>query len=210
MYQLTKRSKTYLKSLSLRLTACLILGSLLIAAMGIPMPTGLKKDRSVPFPCQDRACGCMSAADCKHGCCCFSESERRDWAKHRGLDVSTLVDEAVTSESIPSHPPVSAEVSCCARESSHGSCCCKSHHKEHAQSLAENIQKCEDSDIVLAWQARRCQGQGEWWMTLSFLPLPAVSICCLLDDQRSPLFETPILLPTSRFDEPDVPVAWLL
>ena len=205
-----KRSKTYLKSLPIRLSACLIMGSMLIVMMGIPMPSGMKKDRSVPFPCQDRACGCLSAADCKHGCCCFSKSERRDWAEQRGLDVSTLVDEPAASESIPLHSPDSVEVSCCARESSHGSCCCKSHHEEPAKSLAAGIPECEGSDIVLAWQARRCHGQGEWWLTLTFLPPPTAAIGDVSDDHWSALVQTPILFPACPVDEPDDPVAWLV
>jgi hypothetical protein len=42
------------------------------------------KDLSVPFPCQSRACGCRSAAQCQKKCCCFSRAEKVAWARRQG------------------------------------------------------------------------------------------------------------------------------
>jgi hypothetical protein len=66
----------------------------LLALMGIlqvPVSAGvprarLTKDTSVPFPCQDRACGCLSAEQCYSSCCCFTPEERRRFASEQGVD----------------------------------------------------------------------------------------------------------------------------
>ena len=43
------------------------------------------KDGRVPFPCQNRPCGCRSAASCLKRCCCFSATQKSQWAKaHTG------------------------------------------------------------------------------------------------------------------------------
>src|SRR5262245_50542738 len=53
----------------------------LFAAIGFPIPSRPVKDWSVAFPCQDRPCGCQSAAQCWENCCCFSREEHLAWAK---------------------------------------------------------------------------------------------------------------------------------
>ncbi len=47
------------------------------------------KDSSVPFPCQNRPCGCRSAASCLKRCCCFSASQKSQWAKARTGSTNT-------------------------------------------------------------------------------------------------------------------------
>src|SRR5947209_7307476 len=42
------------------------------------------KDRSQPFPCMDRPCGCQSADECWHHCCCTTLDERLAWAHEHG------------------------------------------------------------------------------------------------------------------------------
>jgi hypothetical protein len=58
------------------------------ATLGIaPTPASLWKVFGLagePFPCQDHACGCSSAADCFDGCCCFSPAELAAWRGARG------------------------------------------------------------------------------------------------------------------------------
>lgn len=197
------RSKTYLKSLAVRLATCLALGGLVWTFVGLPIPTGRAKDRSVPFPCQDRACGCMSAADCKHGCCCFSEDERRDWARERGLDPSTLADEPAGSVSLDPAENTGNESSC----SSADGCCCKQHAPEQEQVCIDD--KEEDSDVVLAWQARRCHGEGSSWLTVAFIMPPSPITYSFPFDQSSFLTDASPLSPPVRTDRPDEPVAWL-
>jgi hypothetical protein len=66
--------------------------SLIVGAVGVPLPVGPVKDRSVPFPCMDRSCGCHDAADCKKHCCCFSSEEKLAWSVEHGVDPAPFVD----------------------------------------------------------------------------------------------------------------------
>src|SRR6266700_1172453 len=66
-----------------------------IALVGLPLPVAAAKDLSNPFPCQHRACGCLSAADCWKSCCCFSASQRVAWAHDHDVEPpAALVEEA--------------------------------------------------------------------------------------------------------------------
>ena len=53
-------------------------------AQSVPIPLSaprrLAKDRSLPFPCMDRPCGCASAEQCRKSCGCFTHAERSAWA----------------------------------------------------------------------------------------------------------------------------------
>lgn len=78
-----------------------------LVASGLPIPLGgmreegrsgrggmvAQKDRSIPFPCMDRPCGCSTAEQCYTKCCCHSPAERLAWARARGLEgvVASLV-----------------------------------------------------------------------------------------------------------------------
>jgi hypothetical protein len=44
------------------------------------------KDRSRPFPCMDKPCGCATAEQCFTNCCCHTPAERLAWARARGLE----------------------------------------------------------------------------------------------------------------------------
>src|SRR5262245_63434975 len=68
-------------SLARRLVAGFALIAYLLVSVGAPLPARPPKDRSQPFPCQDHACGCQSAADCWQHCCCFSPEQRQAWAQ---------------------------------------------------------------------------------------------------------------------------------
>lgn len=67
---------------------CVILG---IALSAIPLPYLVSpkfyKDLSVPFICQDHACGCCSASQCWSSCRCFSHGQRVAWAHTHGVEV---------------------------------------------------------------------------------------------------------------------------
>ncbi len=196
-----KRSKTYLKYLLVRLTVCLAFGCLVLSFVGIPLPAGMKKDRSVPFPCQDRACGCMSAADCKHGCCCFSEAQRREWARQRRLDPETV---APAANKLAVEKPHS-QASCCGTA---GCDCCSATRRSAPEASKKSIETDED-DVVLLWQAKRCQGQGEWWLSIVFVMPPMPTEYIFPYHLKSYADGTPSVHHLVRSDEPDEPVAWL-
>lgn len=64
------------RTVSSRLTTVLLLvTSQVLLATGLPVAVQPLpgKDRSQPFPCMFKACGCMSAEQCAKSCCCCSK-----------------------------------------------------------------------------------------------------------------------------------------
>jgi hypothetical protein len=51
------------------------------SAIGFPVAVRPIKVSGQPFPCQHRACGCLTAQHCQHACCCFSPAEKLAWAQ---------------------------------------------------------------------------------------------------------------------------------
>jgi len=77
-----------------QITSILLLAAFLAALLPIPLVSFAPhqvKDLSRPFPCQNRPCGCMSAAQCKKKCCCFTDEQKLAWAKRNGVDASEVV-----------------------------------------------------------------------------------------------------------------------
>lgn len=72
-------------------TARRISVALLVAVCAAQLPVlqhdAVEKDRSTPFPCQHRACGCRSVSHCWAQCCCFTPAQKIAWAMQRGLAV---------------------------------------------------------------------------------------------------------------------------
>lgn len=85
-----------------RLTAWTMLVLYGLVASGLPLPLPSRpadanatekladKDRSQPFPCMDKPCGCGTAEQCFTNCCCHTLAERLAWAKARGLEPAVL------------------------------------------------------------------------------------------------------------------------
>ena len=61
-------------------------------------PSGIEKDDSTPFPCQNRPCGCRTAQQCWKKCCCFSNSQKVAWAKANNVKVPEFVRAAARLE----------------------------------------------------------------------------------------------------------------
>ena len=77
-----------------QITSILLLAAFVAALLPIPLVSFAPhqvKDLSRPFPCQNRPCGCMSAAQCKKKCCCFSDEQKLAWAKRNDVDASEVV-----------------------------------------------------------------------------------------------------------------------
>jgi hypothetical protein len=105
-----------------------------LVASGIPLPMGLPpagsaaekkiagKDRSQPFPCMDKACGCDSAERCFTNCCCHTPAETIAWAKARGIDAA-VIDALMRRLAVAAAPPQAR--GCCAAKASvpEASCC---------------------------------------------------------------------------------------
>ena len=83
------------------------------------------KERSRPFPCMDKPCGCATAEQCFNSCCCNTPAETLAWAKAHAVEPSVLtalerrvacaaptVVKAPTASCCSSTVPA-AEASCC-------------------------------------------------------------------------------------------------
>ena len=116
-----------------------ILGYTLVAS-GLPLPFGMVapaasdspaakrlagKDRSQPFPCMDKTCGCATAEQCFTSCCCNTPAETLAWAKAHAVEPAVLA--ALEQRVARGRPAVAkvAENSCCLRKApaTEESCC---------------------------------------------------------------------------------------
>jgi hypothetical protein len=146
-----------------RLLSMLIVASLLVGSAGVPVVSRVAKDHSVPFPCQDNPCGCSSADECWHHCCCHTNREKVAWAHEHGVTPPDFVVAAAEKEE---H---SAEHTCCTH---HGceKCAAKAaaahHDDEHAaqQAAAKGSLKLR---LVLVDFARHCRNLPQFWSLVS-------------------------------------------
>ena len=123
-----------------RITTWLAILGYTLVASGLPFPFGMiapaapdsapakrlaGKDRSRPFPCMDRPCGCATAEQCFTSCCCNTPAETLAWATAHRVEPAVLaalerrvagdrpaVAKATKSSCCSSKAPV-AEESCC-------------------------------------------------------------------------------------------------
>src|SRR5437763_16067679 len=95
---LRRRFDILFGTLRKRPAAWLALAGQWAALCGLPLPSVSAKDVSSPFPCQQRRCGCMRAADCWSHCCCFSAGERLAWAREHEVEVPDSLVEQAQSE----------------------------------------------------------------------------------------------------------------
>lgn len=64
----------------------------------VPQVSSPEKDRSKPYPCMDRPCGCASAGQCWKQCCCFTNQQKLAWAESNGVTVPDFVVAAAAQE----------------------------------------------------------------------------------------------------------------
>jgi hypothetical protein len=118
------------RSLVHRITAWVALLGYALVAAGLPLPMGAAvpggsdspaarrlaaKDRSQPFPCMDKPCGCTTAAQCFANCCCNTPAELLAWARANRIDPGVrlaLERRAASSCRTAARPP--REPGCCA------------------------------------------------------------------------------------------------
>jgi|GEM_PF-513023 len=166
-----------------RLVSLLLLATACAASLPLPVsPSGhTHKDRSQPFPCQNRPCGCRNAEQCWKRCCCFSNQEKLAWAKANHVEPPSYVVATARREEEPSSRP-----SCCSKRSepsptdqtSTKSCC--SPASQHESRPVD-----ESSHFVLLSFALQCEGQVLWrYITIFSPPSPRLAVrfdemCCV-------------------------------
>jgi hypothetical protein len=210
-----------------RAVSWLMLAAYVLVVSGVPLPfagslaaTGslaakrlADKDRSRPFPCMDKPCGCATAEQCFSSCCCNTPAELLAWAEARGLDPSTLMAlgaRAAGARPAPATPSCCSSAdeapTCCAASAAAPSCC-------EATAAAAPQQPADDlpSDVVAGpgislKSMLACGGiLAGWSAATTSLPAPAVvcversTACCgrivLADDVGTSIDPTPVAPP---------------
>jgi len=136
-------------SLTRRAITWALVGLYGLVASGLPLPFGMPlpgeprggdriaasrlaaKDRSRPFPCMDKPCGCATAEQCFANCCCHTPAERLAWARAHKVepDVLATLEARVATQSMKQlgagTTPAAAPGSCCATAAAapRPSCC---------------------------------------------------------------------------------------
>lgn len=112
------------------------------AASNAPKAAG--KDLSRPFPCQDRPCGCRSAAQCWKRCCCFTNRQKVAWARRHSVILPEFVRRASDRETIA--------------DRASGCCSVSQSDPERTPVIPQWEQKCQGLDwsgpaVVVSWLA---------------------------------------------------------
>ena len=112
-----------------RITVWLAIIGYALVASGLPLPVDsltaaasdpaaarrlAGKDRSQPFPCMDKPCGCATAEQCFTSCCCSTRAERLAWGRAHRVEAAVLaaLEWRMTTD-IDSADAVPTERSCC-------------------------------------------------------------------------------------------------
>jgi hypothetical protein len=140
----------------------------------MPLPAAsAPKDTSVPFPCQDHACGCRNAEQCWQHCCCFTPEQRWAWARNHDVQPPAFAEKPVghgwssprqrdqqNCKPVQTHTLPQDKPGCCkAKDSGKGQQPKNKHNKVRWGP---------------GWWALTCQGLGSFWAQTGPV-LPATS-----------------------------------
>jgi hypothetical protein len=155
-----------------------------IVAFGIPLPTSVLaqgKSQNTSYPCQSRACGCLTAEQWWAGdCCCFTLEQKLSWAEANGIEPPDHVRPAVKvrkSQSASVMPCCSepgdlissphaerstsetpSTNSCCERKEDNTASVTESAQKRHETS--PNTTDAIEWHWVAGFSAQKCRGEG--------------------------------------------------
>lgn len=169
-----------------RLTTWCVIGAYCLVASGLPLPLGgspaavdaaasrrlAGKDRSTPFPCMDKPCGCATAEQCFSKCCCNTPAELLAWARARRIEPAVI---AALQRRVSAPPLVEKPSSCCAVAKASGCCeeespsCCESSAPE------EDRPHVPEDRVVVLRAMLACGGiVAQWCAAAGALPPPVV------------------------------------
>lgn len=151
----------------------------------VPLPVGSRpeKDRSQPFPCQNRPCGCRSADQCWKKCCCFTNAQKVAWAKANRVKPPEFVVVAADHET--SKVTCKAK-SCCtpfksptASHVNNAACAADQDHSDAKNTRGSTSPMARREPpaptYVIGIMAQHCQGEGWSWNSLPWSILPTSS-----------------------------------
>lgn len=163
-----------------------------LTIFGVPLPCARAKDRSIPFPCQNHACGCASAQACWSNCCCYSPEEKLAWARANGVAPPSYAEPAESgawrTDRLRDRKEPQAS-GCCAQQAeeeasatpSCQSCCAncgKTASCQTVPTLRAKSSSCKSS-VASRWlagmSALQCRGASTLWVSAGVvLPPPLV------------------------------------
>jgi hypothetical protein len=125
----------------------------LIATFGYPLWPVWHLKKGPTFPCQFRACGCLSAEECWAGdCCCFTLEEKIAWADARGVAVPA----AARSKGAKAASSEEACTACCGCDKS--PCCAD--HETSSCCIDHEASSRDPMPWVCVLSARKCRGEA--------------------------------------------------
>lgn len=166
-----------------------------LVASGLPIPLGVDhgprspasekrlsgKDRSRPFPCMDKPCGCATAEQCFSRCCCNTPAELLAWAKANRVEPGVI---AALAGRVAATTP-SSESCCAAKQKT----CCAVSAGPGADAVSETDGADDAPRSVSLRAMRACQGLAAEWLligvslparpaaTMRFTAAPIASVC---------------------------------
>lgn len=177
-----------------------------LVASGLPLPMGgmqptgtaapakrlAGKDRTTPFPCMDRPCGCATAEQCFSRCCCNTPSRTLAWAKAHRVDPAVI---AALERRVAAAAP--ADAPCCAARRQADCCSAAAQPDETADAAAAKAGPSCGADAPAAGAAPGGPSPGrtvvlrsmlacggivaEWLVAGAALPPPTVEVVRPLD-----------------------------
>ena len=157
-----------------RWVTCFAAAGYLMAVWGFPLPVQRAKHNGRPFPCQDHQCGCASADECWHSCCCYSATQKLAWAKRHHVEVPhehrAQLAAAAKRESSCCHD---RQIACCSSKkvSAPRSCCARHQPEPKARPTTDEGLSIK---FVSAVAMRTCRGLPTLWcVSGAVLPPPA-------------------------------------
>lgn len=156
-----------------------------LVVSGLPLPLGgvqpvssesaaakrlAGKDRSQPFPCMDKPCGCTTAEQCFANCCCNTPAELLAWAKAHRVEPGLI---AALRRRVAAAPEKSAVTSCCAVKQQ--AACCTEPPVEAPRQPADSADEPVSRHTVVLSSMLACGGLVSQWLAIGgALPPPAV------------------------------------
>jgi hypothetical protein len=138
------------------------------------------KDRSTPFPCMDKPCGCVTAEQCFSNCCCNTPAETLVWAKAHNVDPAVIaalqrraaapVEKTAVASSCCS---VKKQASCCSATSAPA--CCDESETVALTAESADVEPISSHTIVLK-SMLACGGIVSQWFSIGGAPPPPVVV----------------------------------
>ncbi|MEW4527281.1 hypothetical protein [Maioricimonas sp. JC845] len=162
-----------------RLTGLLLLLSMCASLFPLPLPvrSPAGKDQSRPFPCQDRPCGCMSAAQCWRKCCCFTDREKLAWARANDVTPPAFVVASAHKERTAKDTTCGKTCTACETPTgdsptSRPACCDGQSGQREAPGRPTEDATRDETHYVLTTAMLRCQGGSLIWNALPWAIVP--------------------------------------